>query len=281
MGKVKKLIKLLILAIVTTLNAKLIHYNITPKNYNQKQIKILDSKEFKTNLSEFSALAYDGDILYIISDKGYMYHFKISLKNNKISNLKLLKTIKLKGDSEGAIKKKKNKHISFEKKPKIVLYSKSGKKIKNIKLPKILQNIKNYKSKNKALESVAYSKKYGVVTAPEKPFKDKCLHTIYTTKKKNYTLKSCHSITAMEFSSKNKLLVLLRDYSFFSRKSTIIELNLKTKKQKTLLKMDSNKGWKIDNFEGLTKVGKNTYLIVSDDNNSPFQKTIFVLFQKE
>jgi hypothetical protein len=43
--------------------------------------------------------------------------------------------------------------------------------------------------------------------------------------------------------------------------------------------MDSQKGWHIDNFEGLTKVGKNLYLMVSDDNESIFQKTLFVLFE--
>ena len=272
------MVKLLLFIFSLTLHAELLEYKITPKNYTPKNVKIIDTKEFKTDLSEFSALAYDGKILYIVSDKGYMYHFKLTLENKKIKGLKLLKTIKLKGDSEGAVCIGKNIAISFERKPKIVLYTKNGTKIKNIKLPKNLNNIKNYQSKNKALESVAYSKKYGFTTAPEKPLFHKKKHTIYTTKKGNFYFKKDGSITAMEFISKNKLLILLRKHNIFSRKSILIELNLKTKKQKTLLTMSSKNGWNIDNFEGLTKIGKNLYLMVSDDNNNPFQKTLFVLF---
>ena len=46
-----------------------------------------------------------------------------------------------------------------------------------------------------------------------------------------------------------------------------------------LAKLDSIKGWHIDNFEGLCKVGKNRYLMISDDNGSLFQKTLLVLFE--
>lgn len=48
---------------------------------------------------------------------------------------------------------------------------------------------------------------------------------------------------------------------------------------KQLAKLESKKGYKIDNFEGLTKVAKNRYLMVSDDNESKFQKTLLVLFE--
>jgi hypothetical protein len=50
-------------------------------------------------------------------------------------------------------------------------------------------------------------------------------------------------------------------------------------KSKYLAAFDSYKGWHIDNFEGLTKVGKNRFLMISDDNDSFFQKTLLVLFE--
>ena len=50
-------------------------------------------------------------------------------------------------------------------------------------------------------------------------------------------------------------------------------------KSVVLAKLDSKKGWNIDNFEGLTKISDNQYLMVSDDNDSMFQKTLLVLFE--
>ena len=90
----------------------------------------------------------------------------------------------------------------------------------------------------------------------------------------------------MVFMDKNRLLILLKEFSFFTRHrvSKLCMINLKkcknTKcKPKVLAKLDSKDGWRLDNFEGLTKVGKNLYLVVSDDNNNIFQKTILVLFE--
>ncbi len=48
---------------------------------------------------------------------------------------------------------------------------------------------------------------------------------------------------------------------------------------KILAKLETEKGWNIDNFEGLAKVDKNRYLMISDDNGSPLQKTLLVLFE--
>jgi len=50
-------------------------------------------------------------------------------------------------------------------------------------------------------------------------------------------------------------------------------------KSETLAKLDSADGWRLDNSEGLTRVDKNRYLMVSDDNENIFQKTLLVLFE--
>ncbi|MGB1311695.1 MAG: esterase-like activity of phytase family protein, partial [Leucothrix sp.] len=42
---------------------------------------------------------------------------------------------------------------------------------------------------------------------------------------------------------------------------------------------DSTKGWNIDNFEGLTHLQGNQYLMVSDDNKNPLQRTLMVKFE--
>lgn len=46
-----------------------------------------------------------------------------------------------------------------------------------------------------------------------------------------------------------------------------------------IARFDSSDGWLLDNFEGLTHYRDNQYLMISDNNNNPLQKTILVLFE--
>lgn len=48
---------------------------------------------------------------------------------------------------------------------------------------------------------------------------------------------------------------------------------------KVLAKMNSHKGWKVDNFEGLARVGKHRYVMISDDNENFFQSTLLIYFE--
>jgi hypothetical protein len=50
-------------------------------------------------------------------------------------------------------------------------------------------------------------------------------------------------------------------------------------KSEILAQFSSGDGWQVDNFEGLAKVGKNRYVIVSDDNDRFFQRTLLVYFE--
>jgi hypothetical protein len=234
--------------------------------------------------------------LYAVSDKGYLYKFDLVLKNNKIKSLTLKDSIRLKDKNHKPLKKKKSDaeglfyynsklFISFERKHRVMLYDLDANAIKKVKINNKLIDEKKYKSSNDGLESVAYSKVYGVVTAPEEPFNSKKLHTIYM-KDNSYSFVSDGKITALEFRDKHKLLILLRKFNYLSRRREIFlrELNLKKCYKnicdtKLLFKLDSKKGCNIDNFEGLTKISKNIFLMVSDDNDSFLQNTHFVLFK--
>lgn len=97
----KKMIFIL-LGLYTLAHAQLLEYDIKPSWLTTSKfmsIKILDSKELKFDeidgikVSELSALAYNKEKLYALSDKGYLYHFNLSIKNNKIDKLKLKKSI--------------------------------------------------------------------------------------------------------------------------------------------------------------------------------------------
>jgi len=260
-------------------------------------INVLDIYEYKSSdIREISDLAYDGEILYAISDYGELHHFKIDIENKKIKKIALIKTYKLrnkknkvlekkKRDSEGLVYKDNKLYISFERKNRVDVFALDGKKIKKLKINKKLKDKDSYISKNKGLEALGYNKEHGFITAPEAPFEEKNIHKLYT-KKSIYKIKTDGYITALEFISKNKLLVLERDFNNLSRRQ-IVTLSLVDLKKcpsltcsKNILKVfDSFKDDNVDNFEGLTKIDKNLFLMVSDDNASFLQKTLFVLFE--
>ena len=286
------------------LNAQLLDYDIKlglSANDRPIVVNILDSKElsFKNqNIHELSALAFKDDKLYALSDMGYLYHFKIDLRNDKINSLELLKTVKLKNKKAKALKKRKSDsegmvlvdnslYISFERKPRVDVYSLNGEKIKKHKLEKKLRDIDNYRGKNKALEAIAYSKNYGVVVAPEVSLKGdtKKYHTLYS-KDRLFKFISSGKLSALEFICDDTIMALERDFSLisFNRVITLTKIDLNACnddlcKSETIAKLRTSDGWKLDNFEGLTKVGENRYLMVSDDNDSFFQKTLLVLFE--
>lgn len=292
----------IIISICLSLNAKIIefsmHNNLTQKN-KSSAIKILDVKELIfENVNELSALAYKDNNLYALSNLAYLHKFSIDIKNNKINSLKLLSTVKLKNkkshelknkksDSEGMVLVGSKLYISFERKPRVDIFSLNGKKIKKYKIQKKLKNIDNYRGKNKALESITYLKKIGIVVAPEVALEkeDENYHYIYS-KNKFYKFKASAKLSALESIDDYTLLSLERYYNFFSSRRIITLKKIYLKnckndicKSDVLAILDSDNGWNLDNFEGLTKISKNRYLMVSDDNQNIFQKTLLVLFE--
>jgi hypothetical protein len=274
--------------------------NLPATNY--MNIKILDTKElnFKEQngieFAEISDLAYRDRRLFAVGDRGSLYELGIVFEKETIKGLSLLHAYKLKDedseilskkyrDSEGLVFVGDKLAISFERKNRVDLYDLHGTKIKQLNINKKLKHKKSYKSSNKGLESVAYNKKYGIITAPEKPLNGKKYHKLYA-QNSFWKFKTKGSITALEFIDKNRVLVLLRKFNNWTRerKTTLIVLDLRKCKNsicetKIIAKFDSSDGWDLDNFEGLTKVAKNKFLMISDDNGSWFQKTLLVFFE--
>jgi len=299
------------------LQATVSSVNITPvlKENCFMSIKILDQKQlsFKhingIKFSEISDIAYHQKAkhLYLVSDEGKLFTFKARF-TEKIEDLQPLAAVKLRKengikfkkwrrDSEGMTLDGKGRLlISFEEKAKIGWFHKNsnkyGRMIRKYKLPKKLRNIKNYRSKNKSLESLAWHPKYGLLTAAEWSLKkdDKKRQTIYALSGKEWHFKSeaeaKSAISAIEVMDDGNLLVLERSYTglmnpFVVTLKKVYIRNCKKKmcKTKVLAKMSSHKGWDVDNFEGLAKVGKHRYVMVSDDNDNFFQKTLLIYFE--
>ena len=296
---------LMAVAFVSILNAELFDYQIAPSflgSSNSSRIKILDSKEVRFGerggvaFREISDLAYKEDRLFALSDRGVLHELNIDVKNDKINRLDLTNATALKDekgepldaahrDSEGLSFMGERLLVSFENKHRVEAYSQNARKIKNIKINKSLKRKGDYSGPNKGLEAVAFSEKYGTITAPESPLKGKKSHAIYS-KSSRWKFKADGVIKAFEFIDEDRLLVLLRGSSKNAKKMVVslVRVNLLgcengECESEVLLKMDESDGWNLYNFEGLCKVGENRFLMISDDGGDSSQKTILTLFE--
>ena len=277
------------------------------KILDQKQLVLTDVKGVK--FSEISDLAYyeKNQKLFMISDEGKLFIFKAKFTDTiellepedavtlKKKNAKKFKSWRK--DSEGlALDGEGRLLISFEGRAKIGWFHKNfnkyGQMIKKYSIPKELREPENYRSKNKSLEALAWHSKYGILTAAEWPLKKyhKKKQTIYSLKGKKWHFKAedeaRSAISAIEVMDDGNLLVLERSFTgMFNpfvitlKKVYLNQCSGGSCKIKILAKMNSHKGWDVDNFEGLARVGKNRYIMISDDNDNFFQKTLLIYFE--
>ncbi len=305
----------LLLCFWKTFNVEVFNTDIAPF-VDSKQfgsIRLLDQKrlDFKTiagtKFSEISDLAYEqkSKKLYFVGDEGKLFVFDTSF-GKKIDKLEPLDSVRLtKGngeafapwqcDSEGlALNKKGELCISFEGRAKIGRFGVNGRMLGSYALPLRLRNPQNYRSRNKSLEALAWHPRYGLLTAAEWPLKqsENKVQTVYALEGKTWHFKAeaepKSAVVAIEVMEDGNLLVLERSFTALFEPLVVtlkkVYLNDCTAKQslcrsEVLLKMDSHKGWMIDNFEGLTRVSRHRYAMVSDDNDNFFQQTLLVYFE--
>ena len=277
-------------------------------------INILDQKVVDigavqgVKFAEISDLAYDAkhQRLYMVGDKGALFAFGIRLAGDSLS-LRPLRAAylrdkrgkrlrKWKRDSEGmCIDGRGRLLVSFEGDVKIAWVHKEGRKfgrmIRTFPLPEELRKISRYRSKNKSLEALTWHPRYGVLTAPEWPLKKyhKKRHVVYSLRGKRWSFRAepeaRSSLVAMETMDDGNLLVLERSYTglfspfVITLKKVFLKGCKKRCKSKVLAKFNTHKGWDIDNFEGLTRVGKRRYLMVSDNGDNFYQRTLLIYFE--
>ena len=275
-------------------------------------IEILDQRELVypeidgQHFSEISDLAYregSGD-LFMVSDEGKLFRFRArfgekirELKPREGSSLRDKKGKKLSKksrDVEGmALGPKGRLHLSFEGKPRVVRVSDDGRIRKKLSLPEALARRKNYLRPNKGLEALIHHPRYGWVTAPERPLKKapRVYHTLYTLSgtewryRRGKDLHSC--ITALEVLENGNFLVLER--SFVS----VLDPFVVTLKEvqidrctptglcpaRILARLDTSRGWRVENFEGLTRVGPDRFVMISDDGDKLYARTVMLYFR--
>ncbi|HYA39049.1 MAG TPA: esterase-like activity of phytase family protein [Candidatus Methylomirabilis sp.] len=268
----------------------------------------------KMRFSQLSGLAWDDDddVLYAISDKGFLFHLRPEFENGNLTGLKLLKAVRLRElgsnkplgygrtDCEGLdILKGRNGRkgdaellISFERFPRIVRYRPDGVALEEYSLPAPLNDAKIYQDPNKMLESVCRDPRLGILTVPELPLKDERVgYThIFSLKGKSwlYPLPTRNRITDMDCLGHGRVMLIESNFEGTFGRLTV---SLKTMSLpenplpndlmpvETLVTFDTEQDHQIDNFEGLAHHRGNRFFMVSDDNDLFIQRSLLMYFE--
>lgn len=265
-------------------------------------------------VAELSGLAWDKDeqILYAISDGGRLFHFKPEFEDGMLTGVAGLAGFALRdengrrlrgvwADSEGValenadngIRGDSRLIIAFERRPRLARYTPRGRFDGSVPLPDKLSSVANYVSANKSLESVASHPDYGWLVAPERAMigDHPDILRLWTDKGEfwYYPLRSVpnNSLVAMEVLPDGSLLTLERGHGLLylpviiSVRRTLLPApnSPKPLDVSTAAVLDSSRGWRVDNFEGLTRLDGDRFLMVSDDNENAVQRTLLLQFQ--
>ncbi len=307
----------------TTVFPETYPYLLAPDNYSSKNymgIRLLDSVglRLKTStgedIAELSGLAWDEDeqLLYAVSDEGILHHLQLTIKDEQIKGVRVVKSIALKNkkgkpysgkksDSEGltvinsrnGIRDDSRLFISFEGKPRVIQFSPSGEHLGKVKLPEKLKDKHNYRGRNKALESITFHPAKGLLTAAEYPLRERGMkeQVLYAVNGQEYHFRAAEAkksaVTGLTTLPNGNILVLERAWAGIQNPIVIslreVEINDCNTSQecpvRDLAIISSAEGWYTDNFEGVTHFQGNRFFMVSDDNESSLQSTVLVFFE--
>ncbi len=262
-----------------------------------------------------SGLAWDDDagLLYTISDKGSLFHLKpVFDTSGHLSDLQAVAAYPLRdaagrplprplNDSEGLaiaygdnnVQGDSQLFISFEGKPRVVRYTVDGRWQGEQPLAKTVRNVSNFRHSNQSLEAVALDPQWGILTAPEMALRNDPPELIRIFSSKNqfwlYPLGKApgSALVAMERLPDGRLLTLERAFVSplqpFAISLRLTQLSKPPTSSPLSVKdvaiFQSDQGWFLDNFEGLTRQQALRFFMISDDNCSSLQSTLLVYFE--
>ena len=261
-------------------------------------------------VSELSGLAWDQDekLLYALSDNGYLLDLQPVFSGHILRDIRLQSGHRLldengkplkyrQADSEGlALEHGHNGRrgdtrliVSFERFPRLIRYKRDGTFESRLTLPPELEDVTRYRSDNKALEAVTGHPAYGILTGPEFPLKDTESGTlnIYSLRGDHWAFpahgKTSGALVDMVTLEDGKIIVLERAYDgLLSGIQTTLHriiLNGQQIQADQIHTFTPEEGLFDDNFEGITHLDKNYFMMVSDDNNHPLKRTLLVYFE--
>ncbi|MGQ0672385.1 MAG: esterase-like activity of phytase family protein [Hyphomicrobium sp.] len=283
------------------------------------RLEIADSRSIDAatfegfKIKELSGLAWDADeqVLFAVSDKGWLTQFQLDVQQNKIAALNPVQSVRL-ADEAGI---KLDKHLAnaeglaalnasngikgdtellvvFEEVPAIGRFAPDGRRLEQIEVPAPVNDPSLYSSPTNGLESITHHADLGILTVTEEPLAkaERDQHTIFSTRGARYSFPAHRlgrgNIKDIEACPNGKLLVLERMRSG-PEKRIVSALRLLDPAQcrdgpgDTLCNVidvdQASQQLPEANFEGLTRISPDLFLVVSDDRIDDTRRSLFVL----
>jgi hypothetical protein len=276
-------------------------------------LKLSNDKINDLHARELSGLAWDEDeqLLYAVSDDGHLVHLSPLFTDGVLTGLKFINAFPLRDSSKNilvgdgsdaeslAIMNSDNEKkgdsilvVSLESPQRLHKFQTDGTFISELPLPEHLYDghIKNDESPT--LDALTFHQEHDFLMAPVKPLTSISdgLFSVYSTKGQQWQYapldKKNSATLGMETLPDGNLLIVERVYSsvfkpviYALRELSIDQLDESSIKVKEIAHFNSREGWLIDNFEGIARHKENKYFMISDDNESKFQKTLLIYFE--
>jgi len=261
-----------------------------------------------------SGLAWDEDegLLYAISDLGRIWRLQPRFESDRLVDAEVVGSAPFldpdgqplqgsEADAEGVVARLHTNGVrgdtrllvSFEQRPRVEVYKPDGTWIESLELPGKLRSPAAYRARNKALEAIAMLPgSADPLLMPETPLRGEdddfvqLFHGEQPTR--NYPLHPSpgSSITAMEMFPDGRLLVLERAFvsPLLPFSSTLSWVDPRQGGNRPLdpdvvVHFNTADGWRIDNFEGLSRHRGQRIFLVSDDNNRSPQRTLLLYLE--
>lgn len=255
-------------------------------------------------VAELSGLAFDerSGKLFAISDRSRLFAFDLDLTDDRLTILEPVSGRDL-VDAEGAemrdlgfdgediaILEGDVLAIVSEVGPRISTFSQLGVWTGDRTVPEALVDPAAQRSENDGLESLTFHPVLGQLTAPEEPLEaqPRAIHTIYGEDGRTLAFDTSDigttSIKAMETMPDGRLMILERDVAEDDSLITFLRLLdpatcptdglCETEVQQVVIPGISDA-----DFEGLTRVGEDLFLVVSDDKIGRDDRSVFALMR--
>lgn len=259
-------------------------------------------------IEELSGLAWDADekLLYAVSDRGVLHHFRIGFEGSHITKIEVVfsaplttkdgKELTVNDAEDVAVVNADNGKqsdsellIALEDGPAIARFTPQGKRIADVPLPAPLADKAYYAKKNRRLESVAFDTRYGVITAPETALlgQPEDQHTLYATGGAKWSFKAFQpddsNLKAIEIMPDGNALILERTREkkgapFVGRLRYVDIAGCSGNETCSVTDYTPVPAAGLENnFEGMTRLSDDLLLLVTDKTVKDGEPTSFTL----
>ena len=260
-----------------------------------------------------SGLAWDADdqLLYAVSDLGYLVHLRPQLADGTLVGVNIVAVYPLR-DAAGAalqtpdqdaeeICARKTRNgiggdaellIAFEHGPRIARYSPQGTYLGEIAPPAALARAADYADPNQQLEALALTRRFGLISGPERPLRGAPAGqlALYADQGRRWTFTpfdpDYSGLVGLATLPDDNLLILERRFISLAQPLVIVlrrmilpDVFAAPSVTTEVARLDTSRGWAIDNFEAVAWHQGAGYFLISDDNASALQTTVLLYIE--